>query len=261
MGYWHQKNELCYNSRLSEPEFEAVLALYCKGSTPRESAAELSALGLRISRQTIAAYFLRISGIVIEYRKTYPWWSQQWDDFTSDQFEGLRDVVHARGDSIGTLRHRIRSARGVDRSVDNLEYIRILRDMSKRMNGLPKEQFWVHLVRACEMALYIHLGYQRPSDFMLQDLRDLFRHERPMVWKRKTSKKVRSYDQRLRDYFSADPQSRSAPEDWVTSPEDHQTNRRIMWWRSLSEEQQKAINRKKFLRAFDPFIDLPREGG
>lgn len=160
MPFWHQKNRLCYNSRLTEHEFRCVIDDYCKGISASQSSAEFKEAGMSISRQTISKYFDGISHIILNDRGTYPWWSvNNWQELSDEQLNDIRDAVYDHHRIVGKMRDEFKTLYGKPISVDTETYIQVLRDMSKKMNGLPKQTFIVHLARACELALHIEAGF------------------------------------------------------------------------------------------------------
>lgn len=186
MPHWHQKNTLCYNSRYSEDIFLFIIADYCRGIPASKSSKEFKEkVGINISRQTISNYFEGISELAINERRTYPWWSLRWYELNEEHFTLIREIVYNKNSITKTLRKKFRELTGRDRSVDSYIYIEVLRNMSKEINGLPKNKFEHHLIRACEIALPYQIllddGGSR-YDFRKNDLIEFnYNHIRELV--------------------------------------------------------------------------------
>jgi hypothetical protein len=203
MSWWHQKNALCYNSRFPERLFKCIVVDYCTGISPSQSARKFEDVrGRKVSRQTISNYFKAISEAVIDHRKTYPWWSMEWKDFSDDDLMLIRDIVYSRNSVTQKLRTKFRELTGHDRSVDNYIYIELLRKMSDEANGLPKTTFWWHLIRACEISLAHQTVFDSSGDrfdfddaVLLEYVYDhiiyLFEFDGHTIFRRKSYQKAR----------------------------------------------------------------------
>lgn len=266
MPFWHQKNDLCYNSKLSRREFMSVVYDYCRGISATQSSAEfLNPEGLefkeqvsrKVSRQTISDYFTRLSECVLHTRGTYPWWSVDfWAEITEGQMGKIRAAVYNDNNIVGDTRNDFVEETGRSKTVDIETYIKILRKMSIGMNGLPKKNFWIHLGRACEIAYYIDEGYDDPTSAMFLDLISLFEDDQYRLFKRKESPTTRiEREEYLREREKiADERiySRNYEED----PKDVVEKE---WWDHLDENEREHALKKASLTVFDGDIEIPHK--
>lgn len=255
MPNWHQKNRLCYNSRLTEQQFRAVLKGYCEGISASQSSAEFKEAGISISRQTIAKYYKKISLAILDERETYPWWTvNHWSEFSDNQIEEIRKIVYDQERILGTLRKEFYEHFGKSISADSRTYIDVLRETSKSLNGLPKKTFWVYLARACELALHIDEGFDYPILAMYQTQLDMFKYKEPYLFNRKASPAIRSEQKekirewKERDYPDYNYWDGVSP--YKHTGEEEILREREVKIRQLSPENQKKYRRINFLRNF-----------
>jgi hypothetical protein len=258
MVAWNLKNELCYNSRLSKFEFECVVTDYCKGIPASTSSLEFKqVMGATISRQTIAFYYFEISRAIANYQKLYPWFSVELPELTSEQLSVIREVVYAKNGVIARLRDAIEEIHGQRVSVDSHTYISVLRDMSKRMNGLPRKTFAGYLVRACELALQIEAGTDDPINAMADRVLSLFENDPTLLFRRKESPKTRAAWEEYLRFRKEDSEAWYHrywnPKDFEPSDEKKEYRK---WFASLSDQEKEKLKDREFLRGFYGGIEL-----
>lgn len=268
LPWWHQKNAFCYNSRLTLHEFKCVIGDYCKGTTATQSSAEFKRdLDKTISRQTIANYYDGISRCVLDFRGTYPWWPvEHWSELTEEHLNDIRNIVYNHDRIINNFRKEIQLISGKSKAVDDEVYFKILREMSLKMNGLPKNSFITYLARACELALCIEAGYKDPVAVMNDNIIRIFKYEGGIIFYRKDSPVTRAEDkeriqERKKDYDWMMLQTGSIY-DRTTDKEDLELELKLKAWRewySLSEDERKKLNRQEYLSLFDDELDIPYE--
>jgi len=247
MPYRSKKNSLCYNSRLTEVEFKYIIADYCRGITPLRSSGEFKErVGKTISRQTIAHYFEKISKCVIQERKRYPWWSIDWNDFQEEQVELVRKLVYAKDGAIAKLRSQFKETIGSEKVADNYVYVDVLRKMSKEMNGLPKNNFWHHMIRASEIALPIEQGHPNPSHATFVYIHDLFDWHGYSIFNLKNSATKRREKQDRKKSLEND-----LIYDWCFEGWD-QT------WYKLKQDNSEPAQKLRFLAAFNGELDIEK---
>ncbi len=251
MPYWHQKNELCYNSRLSSWEFQCLIADYCQGISAQEASKRFMNSDQRnLSRQTIAKYFRAISFSLIDERKTYPWWSINYYDMSAAQINDIRNVVYDNNRIVSKLRGQIGNITGSYKSVDNKTYIDVLRRMSKDMNGLPKgDKFCEHLIRACEIAFFIEMGFSDPTEVMYRQTCEHFWFTDRFLFRRKASPTTcRERDERHKQ---------KKTDEWIyaLNSDDFKPDLALIdarkKWKSLNTEGRELNIQKRYLSAFD----------
>lgn len=259
MPFWHLRNSLCYNSRLTEHEFKCVLTDYCRGISASASSKEFKeTLGKIISRQTIADYFRRISKILITERKTYPWFSME-DlecEITEEQQQEIRNLVYG-SDFTRKLKNEIMQSSGKSMWPDAAPHIAVLREMSKSMNGLPKQHFFTCLIRACEIALHREAAGENGVHWMYTYVKDLFEWHGHYVFERKRSPTTRAEHKKYLQW------RRETEDERLTAPFEPDPGQveMLAWLQGLTPYQRRKLYADKHLTAFADSVELPPQAG
>jgi len=252
LPFWHQKNDLCYNSRLTREDIQDIVYDYCYGVSAKQSSNNfLKEHGKNVSRQTISKYFMRLSECVRLTRNTYPWWSvDNWYEISDEQIDRVRLAVYNDDNALKDIRLDFVETTGRTKSVDIDTYIKVLRDLSKTMNGLSKKHFWVQFWRACEIAYYIDAGHSDPAFEMYSNLLDKLEYGGYQLLNRKASPTTH-----------AEAGIRKKTKDknfhtWADFGKGEYDTEEQEWWNGLSESERTKVIKKARLSIFDPDIEL-----
>lgn len=178
---YRRKNRYCWDTKLPEPVFLALLKQYCKGRNASETARVLErwrkSRGFkRVSRQSVTDHFLRIGDFLfakLDWKaRGVPF--EEWGRILMHMF----DVMNGDIDFDAHWKE-------LEESPDNLIFYRILRSRSKRHGGLDLERFAAHVGYATwkRTAIVSFVGIKKyvsnpdASTVMFRYLLDLFLKE------------------------------------------------------------------------------------
>lgn len=138
---YRRKNRYCWDTKLPEPVFLALLKQYCKGRNASETTKVLtrwceSRRFKRVSRQTVTDHFLRI-GDALFAKLDWKGKNIPFEDYGRILIH-MYDIMNGDIDFDAHWKE-------LGESPDNLIFYRILRGRSKRHGGLDLERFPAHV--------------------------------------------------------------------------------------------------------------------